>query len=491
MKAADLKVLKKHWLFILCIFIYTAALSYKLISFPKPFYDWDESIYVQVGKEMDVNHSATPLWQGQAWLEKPPLAPLLYGLLINYAPVTPEITTRLLSLSLSVLALGLIYLWVLKATKNPLISLLVSVIVACDPTFLQRAQTVNTDVFLLIGWLGYFLWFPRFWISLLFLFLGVFSKSLLGFYPMILMGAYEVYLYLRDHKRKPMLIQRLKLILLQAALMCVWFAVMIAFYGNQFIQVHFIDHMVRRVTSSIESHFGKRTYYLDLVYLQYGYYSFIAVIGLALVMFRYFRKKISDELAFSVLFLLPWFIFLNLTKTKISWYIYPAIPQVALLIAYPITFIEKRKWLTTAVVVLTGGLLIYQTFKVQNFLGNFYSDYDQTYQLSLFAKQNCSSMAILIDKDARQTYNVLSSMHLTISTSTLYGNHPSIVYYASIPVEYVYDKRQFVSKLPSYKVRTCLAIEHNDLDVNPDRSLYDLINQFDTWSIYRKTDKRA
>src|SRR5438067_1934450 len=73
---------------------------------------------------------------------------------------------------------------------------LFAVFTGFSQTFLQRAQIVNTDTFLLIGWLGYMLYYPRFGLSLFFLFIGVFCKSLLGFYPAIIMAAYEFFRFI-------------------------------------------------------------------------------------------------------------------------------------------------------------------------------------------------------------------------------------------------------------------------------------------------------
>ncbi len=485
MKDSIVRTSKLHWIFLILIFLYTAVLSYKLITYPKPFYDWDESIYVEVGKEMIVQHSPTPLWQGKAWLEKPPLAPLIYGFIIQYVPAKPEITTRLLSLFLSALALGMVYLWVLRGTKNKYLAITTGVLIACNPTFLQRAQTVNTDVFLLIGWLGYLLTFPRFGLSLLFLFIGVFSKSLLGFYPLFVIALYDVYRYVLERKYKAVLFQHTRMMIPQIAVMMIWYVIMVLFYGNEFVQVHFIDHMLRRVTSSIESHFGKRTYYFDLVVIQYGYYSFIALAGLLTVLYHRLKKKITDHQVLFILFLFPWFLFLNLTKTKISWYIYPAIPQIALLMLYPLSLIQKYKRIFVLVILGVAIVVIYNTYKAGNFLGSYYSEYDETYNLSQYAKKNCSAIAVLIDKDGRQTYEVLRGLNLTISTSAIYGNHPSLVYYSALPVDYVYNKNTFAQKISRYQTGTCLAIEDYDRDMYPQKD-YVQMKSFDTWKVYRK-----
>ncbi|MDO8610846.1 MAG: hypothetical protein Q7R95_09970, partial [bacterium] len=71
--------LQKHILIIVFLVFYFGITSYKFIHTPTPFYDWDESIYAQVGREMINQKSVIPLWQGKFWLDKPPLVPLAYG----------------------------------------------------------------------------------------------------------------------------------------------------------------------------------------------------------------------------------------------------------------------------------------------------------------------------------------------------------------------------------------------------------------------------
>jgi hypothetical protein len=456
------------------------------MSHVTPFFDWDESIYAQVGKEMVQHHSLVPEWQGVAWLEKPFFVPFMYGLIVTYLPLQPEISTRLISLFLSIIALVLVYIWVKRTTKSDALAALVTIITISNPIFLQRAQTVNTDVFLLIGWLGYLLTYPLFSYSTFFLFLGVFSKSLLGFYPALLFLFIELYSYMRykthktDHKKKLMMIMK------QCAFMAIWYIAMLIVYKNTFIQVHFIDHMVRRVTSSIESHFGQRTFYLDIIILQYGWYLLSATLGGLIIVYSYIKKKLSFNEVFALFFLVPWFIFLNLTKTKINWYIYPALPQVAFLMSYPLILLRKMKWLYLVLCIAITAAVIHISFIKEPFLTTYYSSYDDTYNLAIDARKDCKTLSILIDQDGRKTYEVLDGMHLLISTSAWYGNHPAIVYYSNKPVYYLYKLADYRKKLIENKTNDCVAVEKKDFDSSPDMSMYRLKDLFGDWALWQK-----
>ena len=58
--------IKEHTGIFLFLVILFSGVSIKLILFPTPFFDWDESIYATVGREMIQSKSFfVPLWQGK------------------------------------------------------------------------------------------------------------------------------------------------------------------------------------------------------------------------------------------------------------------------------------------------------------------------------------------------------------------------------------------------------------------------------------------
>ena len=111
--------MKKHLSLIIFLTLYFFVIAFKLVNHPTPFYDWDESINVQVSKETIANKSFVPLWQGNAWLDKPPLPFLFFGIIMKLTPfLQPEISLRLTSLFLSIVALVFVYLIYLKVETS-------------------------------------------------------------------------------------------------------------------------------------------------------------------------------------------------------------------------------------------------------------------------------------------------------------------------------------------------------------------------------------
>ena len=474
--------MKKHWPVILFLVLYFLITSYKLISHPTPFYDWDESIYAQVGREMVRQHSLVPLWQGQYWLDKPPLTPLVYGIVETFTPAAPEISTREFTLILSIAVLALTYVFYYRLVKNTAIPLLTVIITAFTPVFLQRAQVLNVDVFLMLGWIGYLVFYDNFWLSLLFLATGVLSKSLLGLYPLIGMLAVEtIQLYLKKIKTNDYK-KRLTSMLVQLIVLSFWYLTMLAVFRFAFIKNQFLEAMFKRVTSSIESHFGKRTFYITTLFDQIKIFFILSVIGLVMVIRENLSVKNWRQLVL-LLFFVPWFLFLNVTKTKIAWYIYPVIPQFAFLGVYLLIYFKKFRMITILITIVISLVILNQAFRQDNFLTTYYSSYDQYYRLAVYAGKNCGQLEVLVDPATRQTYDTLNRMNLTISTTKWWGNHPAIVYYSGKKVDFVYDKNYFIGALNTFNQNECVVINNQDSRIMTGHR-YVLKNKFQEMDLY-------
>jgi len=436
-------IFKRHIFLIVFLLLFGTLLFYKLSIFPKPLFDWDESLYVQNGLEMLEHRSfLVPFWQGQPWLDKPPLSPLLLGIVAKLLPLPVEISTRLYTLALSIIALVLIYKLYLKAGQSRLTAVLTVIITAFTPIFLQRSQVVSLDVTLLIGWLGFFLWLEKPILSVLFLFLSVQSKSLLGFYPLAIYGLDLVYLWLIKEIKTDKLWQKIRIIIWQASFLSLWYLIALLVYQEHFVQAHLIESHFRRVSASLESHFGQRTYYLDLMADQLGWLGVLALIGFGSSLIAFWQKKISHRVFLLQNAFLPWFLFLNLTKTKIAWYLYPVIPQFAFYAGYSLTIL-KPKLIRLGVFVILGGYLIYQGIIQNNLLGTFYSQEDAHIKIAKTARQKCDNLAVLVPDYTRETYWTLKKMNLIIESTSWWGEHPSMVYYFGKPLRFYYSVNDF------------------------------------------------
>lgn len=356
------------------------------------------------------------------------------------------------------MVLSFVYIFYNRVFKNRWLATLTVAVTAFTPLFLQRAQTVNLDIFVLLGWLGYILFFDNFFASFLFLFIAVMGKSLIGFYPIALIFIYYLYRYIKKEIKRKELEKIIKKIFLQSLILFSWFIFMYILFGKAFFWQHIVESHFRRVTSSIEFHFGQRTFYITLALEQLGYFFYLAIIGGIITLISFLKKKISSMEVFFSFYLLFWFIFLNLTKTKIFWYLYPAIPQFAFL-AVVWTKLIKNKLLMLFFGLLLTGILFYQSFIKQNVLAITYSKPEPYYYLSLFAKNNCESLDLLINKTSRESFATLDKLGLLITTTKWWGNHPSMVYYFGKKINFFYEVETFNKK---YQNKGCFVVDKGD-----------------------------
>ena len=478
-------ILKNHWPVVLYLLFYTIIFSIKLFQNPFPFFDWDESIYAQVGREMINNWSIVPLWQGQAWLDKPPLVPLFYGLIIRATPfLLPEISSRLATLLLSTSALGLLYALYFKVLKESWLTTLVVIITSLTSIFLQRAQVLNVDIFLLLGWLGYMVFYKRFWVSLLFLSFAVYSKSLIGFYPVGIMGLFYTYQFATKQISLKEALVHIKRLVLHVGILGLWYLAMFATYGKPFLYEHFYESHVKRVTASIESHFGKRTFYIDLLFEQYGAYVFVSIVGFFILITQWVKKQLSNERLLFALFLVPWFLFLNLTKTKIFWYGHPYLGQCALLMLYPLILLKRFRLVYMSVIIITMGMVLQYYFVQQTVLNDFYSSTGPHHILAKEAGDRCETLYMVIEPEGRVASQTLESMDLLITTSKWWGNHPSMVYYFEGDLSFIYTLKKLDTINASAIDGSCIAIHRNDTEALDIITQYDVLQTYNPYILY-------
>jgi len=235
---------------------------------------------------------------------------------------------------------------------------------------------------------------------------------------------------------------------------------MIAMYKGEFIQAQFIESHLKRMTASIESHFGQRTFYLDLLFEQFGILKFPMIIGSLIVCFQTLRKK-NILTGVMLCIFVPWFVLLNLTKTKIAWYLHPVIPQFAFLASYVLFPFKK----IVATILLIGILasIFYWNFVVHPFYKTQFSKTEEYQQIAISARNTCTSLEVLVEAQGRKAHDTLSQMNLLISTSEWWGNHPSMAYYYGGPTSYIYSINRLISEYDKKNKDFCIAFEKTDM----------------------------
>lgn len=78
----------------------------------------------------------------------------------------------------------------------------------------------------------------------------------------------------------------------------------------------------------------------------------------------------------------------------------------------------------------------------------------------------CSSISVLVSDTARTAYKTLKSMDLVIHTTTWWGEHPSMAYYADMPTQYLYSVDEFEKLMIEQNPTHCFIMEKSDWNVD-------------------------
>ncbi|MGB9707298.1 MAG: hypothetical protein ACPL1D_00900, partial [Microgenomates group bacterium] len=324
-------------------------------------------------------------------------------------------------------------------------------------------------------------------LSTLFLSLAIFSKSLLGFYPIFLNCGYFFFLFFLKKINYGQLKKNIQILISQFFLFSLWYILMFLKFGFEFYYQHIYESHFKRVTASIEFHFGERIFYLIELGKQFDFFIFIALLGFILITYLFLKRRISINQSFYFNLFLPWFLFLNLTKTKIFWYLYPSLPQFAFYIAFLINWVYKKiriqkiKWLFIAGVIIA---IFHWGFIKNSFLKRQFSSFDKFYYFANFAKDNCQKIYFLPEINHRQAISQLEKMNLTITTTKWWGGHPALVYYTDNKIEFFYDKNLFLKKISQKKTNECFAY-FKDENLNFGKNKVKLLNQFEDILIFK------
>ncbi len=417
------------------------------------FYDWDEGMYAQIAKEIIKNKSLFTTFNGQVWLDKPPLVHGLISLIFSIFGYS-EFWTRMIMVITSAILLILLYFLAKKITKSSMASLLSVVTLATSPIFLERTTLLNSDIFIAVSWLGYFLFWDKYWAKLFFLTLGVWSKSVLGFYPLLIEIFYELWQLIFHQKKLHLNLKLISKYLLMITLPSLWYIVGYFKFGQFFIANHFLSQVLKRLYVPIELHFGGKFFYFNYLWEKMGIINLLFVIGYILFGFNILKKipkykiKLFDLILFSPL---PFLTLLTIMRTKITWYVIIFLPLLCLLIAYLYMKLNQKILKYGLIIFITGYFFL--NFIPQTFLLKVnYSPPEKLKLAQCLSKTKYKKIAFLVDEEERKVKNFLEAAHYDTTSSFLYGGSPSFVYYINKKVDYFYSIDSFINETNKYQL---------------------------------------
>ncbi len=427
-----------------------------------PFHDWDEAIYMQVAKEFVKAPGILLTYNGQPWFEKPPLPTIAYST-AWLLPLKRELSARLVSLVFSLSSLFILYKILISLKLSKRHSLIAIFVAIQSVMYRDRSGLVNVDIMLTLGWLLYLYGSTskNIWLKLIGTMTGTLSKSLLGFIPLLLEIATDA-LLMKVTKRK--MLEWLLLLCSGSA----WHMFMIWRYGEPFVQSHFMDHLVSRVTRPIELHFGDKWYYLAKIFGETHIFAIMAILGMAFVIYRVFVNhwptktlpKNTRDIFLVIGVPMAYIILLTLSKSKLHWYVTPLIPFVGMWVALGVSEFEKIhfNWSNMISTAIYFFIAIYSGFifatSVTSIQQDWFTPTDKTIIGICVGKYSANNDVItyLIPPQERKDAHVIEAANLQIGSSFIYGSAPAFLYYADKPVSFVYKENDLTTKIKNSNI---------------------------------------
>ena len=423
------------------------------------FLDWDEGIYAQIAHEIIKNKTLITTFNNQLWLNKPPLSHLLtaFSFLIFQES---EFYSRLVMVFLSFILLILLFFLTQKLFKKEIASLISVLVVSATPIFLERATMLNSDLLVAISWLGYFLFWEKYWLKLFFLTIGVWSKSVLGFYPLIFEVVY--YLINVDKLKTKINWKNLLLLILFLLIPSLWYLFLYFRFGNEFINDHFLSQIFKRLYFPIELHFGNKFFYFNYLFEKLTFINFFIIFGYFHFLIHWEKELKNQRRLLIFLSPLPFLALLTIAKTKIDWYVIIFLPLLTIPISYLYT--RSQSVFIKNLVFLSSVFFFIVNFFPQTYF--FQINYQKPEKLALalcLRKESFKKLGFLVDDQERRNRQFLEATHYETNSSFYYGGSLSFVYYLNKPVEFFYQPEQFVNEYKKFDMIALSKIDYQQL----------------------------
>ena len=375
----DLKPLSKErkqdifWL----IFLLLSALTLYLIGLGDlPLRDWDEGYYGTVAKDIYKSNNWLHItYYNQPFLLKPPLIIWLINISYLIGGIS-EFTTRLPCSFLTACGVPLLYLigknvfyCRLPAIFSTLVYLTLLPVVRHGRLAMLDGPINTFFLFSIFCLLQSF--YQPIWIIGVGIGLGLiaFSKGILA---IALGGIFGVFcLFNRSFKiiKNPGLWGGF---ILGFSPVVLWYSLQVIKYGDKFIEVHFLQQNLDRLSTAVEGNQGSVCYYIiELVKYSFPWILFLPG-GLILAIKKY-------QQSWAKLILVGFFLFIgiiSLMETKLPWYIMPIYPFFSLAVGvYLAEILQNHEQsypkilgillLISSLAILGGG--VYFSVKTNNF----------------------------------------------------------------------------------------------------------------------------
>jgi 4-amino-4-deoxy-L-arabinose transferase-like glycosyltransferase len=426
------------WFALIVALLYAGILSFRLGR--DYLYDWDESIYAELGRELVARQDfLTPTWNDELWLEKPPLIAWMTALGMKLTGET-ALGARLFMPLVAAFTLWGVYR-IGKQLSGEVAGWLSMGFLGYFDLFLSRARVVNTDGLLLAGivWSVYFALIGSSpWLLALTLSLAVFAKGTAGVLALLIAA--------------PLLITKPKryfwrLIAYFLFLILPWHLYQYFVHGQAFYTPYLLEQVFRRATVPIEFHLESRWYYFQFLYQNLGLGMTLGILlGVGLLVWTLLKHRQPTRHHLVLWWLLVPLAIFTLAKTRLSWYILPVYPALALCLAEAMiaTIRLNRRWLLIGT-ILTIGVIAEMFVHAWHYIepSRAHSPLPALTEVAtVLSKTPGNELAMLVSPSERVAQAILPAKQ-AISSSFRYGGAPAVVWYSRKHVRYYYNYDNF------------------------------------------------
>jgi 4-amino-4-deoxy-L-arabinose transferase-like glycosyltransferase len=386
--------IKNYYLKFLIFLIAISLMLYglgdnKLITF-------DESIYAKVAKNMyESGDLLTLRWRNNSdlWFEKPPLYFILTSYMYSLLDVS-EFSTRIVVVIFSFL--GLVYTYKLaKIIFNSVYIGLFAVFgLILNVSYLYYSRIGMLDVMLtslIVASIYYFIKFNesknRFdlVISGVFIGLGVLTKSIIGFLPLVIVFIYYLILNFglkkKDYKFLDLVIVGFTALVISAP----WHIHMYQVYGDKFVKSYLGYHLIERYSTEIEDKGAPWYFYFVVIRNTMRVWFLFLIPALGLFIYKFYKKNINYRALILVVSILTTLFLFSSSSSKLKWYIMPIYPFLYIICGYFVHYVFLNLSKKLNLKLQLAGLLFY-LFIFLN-LGYLYTVRDMVYTADFNKKQ--------------------------------------------------------------------------------------------------------
>jgi 4-amino-4-deoxy-L-arabinose transferase-like glycosyltransferase len=334
-----------------------------------PLRDWDEGTRALVAREIyRTGNWIYPTFQGEPYLLKPPLMDWLIALSYHLGGVT-EFTTRLPGAFFSACAVPLLYLVARELFLERLPAIFSAGVYLTLLPVVRHGRLAMLDGMIVAFFLLLLVCLLKsrrnsYWAIGIGLCLGIitFTKGLL----VIPLAAIAITFIFADRQLKLLKNRYLWLGLLLGNLPIIaWYTAQWQHYGITFLQVHFQNQGLERISQAVEGHKQPAWFYL-LELLKYTLPWLLFWLG---GLYLAWQKRATSWGALTLIGTFGYLGVISLMKTKLPWYIMPLYPFFALAVAAQLSeFWKGGKHFPRFITVILGFLVLVGLFGLIYFI---------------------------------------------------------------------------------------------------------------------------